>query len=460
MERRRFLSLIASGVVATSLYNCQAPKSSKPPNLIFILADDLGIGDLECFGGRRIETPNLNKMADEGMRFTHFYSAAAVCSPTRVSCLTGRYPLRFNITRHFNDREMHLPANVSTLPKLLKESDYVSMHIGKWHLGGLNVKHCENRECSIPGPLQHGFDHYLCMYEDPQIRAKLIQERRLYREGANYLVRNDEPVEEVNKHWTDYKIEQALKFIEQKNQTDQPFFLNLWFDVPHTPYEPAPKPHISPYQNRAHGDDLLYRSMVDHLDYGVGEVLDKLKELDIQNNTLVIFTSDNGPSHQGSPGPLKGRKCDLHEGGIHMPMIAWWPGKIKSDTVCEELTVTNDILATMCAAANISIPADVRTDGINLLPAMMNGETIQNRTVFWKMDIYRGFYDAVTDEKPEPVATEVVRHGKWKMLAKGGEALELFNLQEDPYERWNLIKWEPEMVAKLTRELRAWLGEI
>ncbi len=374
-------------------------------------------------------------MAAEGMRFTNFYAASPVCSPTRASCLTGCYPQRFGITRHLDDHEMHLPAGTVTLPKLLRQNGYVTKHIGKWHLGGLNVKHTQQRATSIPGPLQHGFDHYLCMYEDPNIRANLLAERRLYREGANFLVSDDQPFPAQNKHWTDVKIEAALQFIEQCHQDNKPFFLNLWFDVPHTPYEPAPKPHINPYKDRAQKDDLYYRSMVAHLDWAIWEITNKLEKLGIKKDTLVLFTSDNGPSYQGSPGPWKGGKTDLHEGGIRIPMIAWWPGQIPASVVGEDVTHTNDILPTFCAAAGI--PITPKIDGINILPRLMNQLKLHDsRRLFGQIDFYDWYPQP--GGKPQPYATEAVREGSWKLLARDGHAVALYNLQEDPYERRNL----------------------
>ena len=144
---------------------------SSKPNIILVLADDLGYGDLSCYGSKRIQTPNIDAMAKEGLRFTQFYASSAVCTPTRVGILTGQYPLRFNVSTHFNDREMFLDNDVLTIPKLLNKQGYQSMHIGKWHLGGLNEAHIRDRKNSMPGPLQHGFDHYLAMIEDPQYRG-------------------------------------------------------------------------------------------------------------------------------------------------------------------------------------------------------------------------------------------------------------------------------------------------
>jgi len=458
MNRRKFLSAVAVSSATFVIPGCFTQKSGQKPNLIFILADDLGYEDLSCFNSKMINTPHIDQLAASGMKFTHFYSASAVCSPTRASCLTGRYPLRFSITRHFTDHEEHLPRGTVTLPKMLQQAGYRTAHIGKWHLGGLNKKHCENREASIPGPNQHGFDEYVCMYEDPAIRAPLLQARRLYREGAKYLVSNDKALPPIQQHWTEYKVERSRQFIVEAVQAKQPFFLNLWFDAPHTPYEPAPEPYLNPYKKRAKGDDLWYRSMVAQMDNGIGKIISKLKQLKIEQNTFIIFTSDNGPSHQGCPGPWTGGKADLHEGGIRVPMIAGWPGTIKSESVTTDVAHTNDLLPTFVAAAGLTLPPDLEIDGINLFPALSGkGKIPAERTLFWQLDLYEWYPQP--GPKPKPFATEIARQGKWKLLAANGTPLALFNMEEDPYERRNLIEVWPERAHELTQSLNQWLNE-
>ncbi len=210
------------------------------------------------------------------------------------------------------------------------------------------------------------------------------------------------------------------------------------------------------------GDDLLYRSMVTHLDYSVSRIIAKLKELGIDKNTLIIFTSDNGPAYQGSPGLFKGRKVDFHEGGIRVPTIAWWPGQIDAGIITNELSHTNDLFPTFCAAAGIETDKTYKLDGKNIMPLLTDNQAIKDRGyVFWQIDLYKnnGNYWKVTDKRPEPVATEIVRRGKWKLLAHAGEAVELFNLDEDPYERWNLMKDYPEIAEEMTKALNDWLAE-
>jgi len=425
------------------------------PNLIFVLADDLGYGDVGCFGSDKIETPHLDQLARSGMRWTRFYAASAVCTPTRASCLTGRYPLRFGITRHFHDGEEHLPRKTVTLPHLLRSAGYATAHAGKWHLGGLHKEHIMDRAHSIPGPLQHGFEHYLATYEDPN-RQVLLKARRMYRDSGKYLVRNDEPAPPTDRHWTDYKVDESLELIERYHREGRPFFLNLWYDAPHTPYEPAPEPYLSIYRGRAEGDDLLYRSMVSHLDAGVGRIVARLDELGIAKNTFILFTSDNGPSFQGSPGPWKGGKADLHEGGIRVPMIASWPGRIPAGTQCDSFGQTNDLLPTFCEAAGVRLPENMDLDGLSLLPQLTRKAPPPERgTVFWQLDLYEWYPQP--GQKPQPYATEVARRGRWKLLARNGVPGELVDLEADPREQRNLLEDQPRVQKELTARLNRWL---
>lgn len=446
-----------------SISSVAQPRNKQtPPNIVLLLADDLGYGDIGTYGSKKIGTPNIDMMAKQGMKFSQFYAGSAVCTPTRVSIMTGRYPLRFNVTRHFKDEIMHLQRDVLTIPKALKKAGYISKHIGKWHLGGLNESHVTDRENSIPGPMEHGFDHYLAMIEDPLYRKPAMLERRLYKDGGKHLIRDEAIIAPINKHWTDIKTDEAVSFIEQQAKTQQPFFLNLWFDTPHSPYEPTPKAILQQYQDKAKGNEQLYRGMVSHLDHSVGRVLSKLKQLGIAENTLVIFTSDNGPAYLGSAGQFRGRKVDFHEGGIRVPAIAWWPNNIKPAQVSNELLHTNDLLPTFSALANLSLPDNALVDGKNVLPHLLTGKPVEERGyVFWQIGEYKhnGNYSRTVIKRPNPVITEIVRKDHWKLLAQDGKGIELYNLEEDPYERWNLITDFPKVTTELSTALRSWLDE-
>lgn len=461
MAQKRFFSLLI--LLSFGVLTFAQKSTSKKPNIILILADDLGYGDLSCYGSKRIHTPQLDKMASEGIKFTQFYAGSAVCTPTRVSILTGRYPLRFNVSTHFNDREMFLNNDMTTIPKALKKEGYVSKHIGKWHLGGLNESHILDRKHSMPGPLQHGFDHYLTMVEDPLYRGPAMREKRLYKDAGKNLAADDKLMPPSDTHWTTLKFESASEFIEKNATNKQPFFLNLWLDAPHAPYESSEEGVMEQYKDRAKGEDFLYRGMVSHIDKGVGSILKQLRKLHIEENTIVIFTSDNGPAYQGSPAHFKGRKTDFHEGGIRVPMIAWWPGNIKEGIVTDEIANTIDLLPTFVNIAQGKINQKDQIDGMDITPILVHNKVLKNRkTMFWEISTrYQKNYNYVnvTDIQLKPTANQIARKGKWKLLAIEGIPNELYNVEEDPYERWNLLKQYPEITKSLSEELNQWLSE-
>lgn len=458
MRTKHFIYIL----IATFFICSCKDKQVQKPNIILILADDLGYGDLGTYGSLRIDTPHLDKMASEGMKFTQFYAASAVCTPTRVSILTGNYPIRYNVSQHFNDREMFLNNNMLTIPKALKKQGYISKHIGKWHLGGLNEVHIKDRENSMPGPLQHGFDSYLSMIEDPLYRGPAMREKRLYKDAGKHLAEDDKILPPDNTHWTTLKFKAAGKFIRNSTKNKQPFFLNLWLDAPHAPYEASEKELTDKYKDRTKGKDLLYRGMVSQLDKGVGAILNQLKSLGIDKNTLVIFTSDNGPAYLGSPAHFKGRKTDFHEGGIRVPMIAWWPNSIDKGVITDHIASTIDLLPTFVSLANGNIASNILIDGIDISSKFTANKPIERKTMFWEISSrYKNSrnYVNVTDQRLSPTVNQIARQDKWKLLAREGEILELYNVDEDPYERWNLIKEYPKVANKLHLELQNWLQE-
>lgn len=462
MTRRQFLAASAlAGLAATSSRPVNADKQTRPPNIILMMCDDMGWCDPSCFGNDRVATPNIDRLAKEGKQLTQFYAASAVCTPSRASVLTGRYPLRFDIRRHFSDNGEFLPLG-TTIPKLLKQAGYGTVHIGKWHLGGLRLADCAMRERS-PGPHQHGFDHYLCQREEQPLRGKMGAERVLYRKGGTCLLRDDAEVKPddpyYNMYLTDIIGAEAVRQIKRYHEENRPVFINLWWLVPHKPYEPAPEPHWS--QTAADGisdDQHRFRSMVARVDHQVGHVLDTLDQLDIADNTLVLFLSDNGGAFEANIGPLKGGKTDLHEGGIRVPFLARWPGKIKADSMSTQLGHSTDLLPTLCSAAELPLPDHHRIDGIDLLPLLTDEvQSVKRGTVFWQIDLYKKMQRH--EPKPKPYATEIARRGRWKMLALEGTPVELFDVEADIGEKDNLLTREPELAASLGRELRAWLAE-
>lgn len=429
------------------------------PNVIILLADDLGYGDLSAYGSQSIETPHLDALAREGIKLSQFYAGSAVCTPSRACLLTGKFPLRYDIRRHFTDNEEHLPEAAVTLPEVLREAGYRTAHIGKWHLGGLRPMDFEARTAgnpANPGPLQHGFEHSLTSIEGAPIRPELIRNRQLYRQGGHYMVRNDQRAEPDDHHWTEIKVNEAIGLIDTYTENREPFFLNLWFDVPHTPYEPAPEPHLSKYQALgATGDQLYFRSMVSHLDAQIGRLVQHLKARGIFEKTIILFTSDNGPAFQGSPGPFKGGKTDLHEGGIRVPMFAIWKDHFPAGSSTFSPMHMADILPTLAAALDIPLEQAQELDGRNRLAALTDPDFAAHEALFWQMDLYKGFQNQ--GPKPTPYATAVIRDGHWKLLANGTGPTELFDLANDHRELYNLLDQEPEQAQALYEKLHTFL---
>ena len=441
-----------------------AADNERRPNIILLLADDLGHGDLSCFGSPAVKTPHLDKLATQGMKFNRFYAASAVCSPTRASVLTGRYPLRFGITKHFNDRNKWLPESATTVAELLKGAGYSTAHIGKWHLGGLHVNEQGERLDNQPGPRQHGFDFYQTQIEQQPLRGRMGGNRTLFRQGGTVLMRNGQKINDEDpyyaKHFTDANGDYATELIKKMSAAGKPFFINLWWLVPHKPYEPAPEPHWS--DTAADGisnDQRCFRSMMQHMDAKVGQVLKTLDELGIADNTIVLFTSDNGAAFEGFIGDLKGGKTDLHDGGLRVPMIVRWPAAIAAGNESDSFGHTNDLLPTFCEAAGVELPANLQLDGVSLLPHLKGKDPPSEDargTVFWQLDLYRKLQRHYP--KPKPFATEVAMRGKWKLLALGGKPVELFDIEADPNEQQNVISENPDLVASLANQLNEWLN--
>ena len=429
--------------------------------MVVLLADDMGYRDLGCFGGHN-PTPHLDALAKNGMRLTRFYSASAVCTPTRASILTGRYPLRFDIRRHFSDGPEHLPAGTVTLPKLLRDAGYRTGHVGKWHLGGLHVGDEGRRLDNMPGPKQHGFNFYQCQIEQQPLRGKMGRSRTLYREGGTCLLRDGVTVPEsdpyYSRHFTDVNGDYAVELIRRFAGEDRPFFLNVWWLVPHTPYEPAPEPHWSASDEGGISDDQRrFRSMVRHMDAKVGEIVETLRERGLLDETLILFTSDNGGAYEANIGDLKGGKTDLHDGGLRVPFIAHWPGRIPAGESSDVVASTIDLLPTVCKAAGVALPGNLAVDGTSLLSHLTDATPMSQRDLFWQMDLYKHLQRHYP--KPKPYATKVMMSGPWKLLTLKGEPVELFHIRKDPLEQNNLLDEERERAEAMAARVRTWLAE-
>ena len=417
-------------ILALGLCLLASCRSTGPPNFVVVYVDDVGYGDLGCYGGE-LATPHLDRLAAEGVRFTDFYSASAICTPSRAALLTGRYPIRSGLTRVlFPKHDQGLPPEERTLPELLGEAGYTSACIGKWHLG----HHPEHL------PRAHGFDRYWGVpYSNDmdKVEGKNRNLDRAWRERDHSpwnvpILENEEEVERPANQatLTARYTEQAIDFIEQAGE--QPFFVYLAHTMPHIPIFVAD-------ELWEEDPERAYALVMQELDASVGALMEALEERGLADNTLVVFASDNGPwlqmgHHGGSAGPLRGGKFDTWEGGMRVPCLMRWPGRIPAGLVSDQVAATLDLLPTFTRLAGVELPADLELDGEDL-GAVLEGGTRQRRPFHY----YRG------------QELEAVRDGDWKLhLAKKGEPRrELYHLPSDIAEARDRSTAEPALVARL-----------
>ncbi|MBM4270049.1 MAG: hypothetical protein FJ144_26180 [Deltaproteobacteria bacterium] len=460
-----FLSLLALTA------GCSGDSSPAPPNVVFIFADDLGYADLSSYGSRTIATPNLDRMASEGARFTQFYVASSVCTPSRASLLTGRYPIRMPIDPRgvfFPDSTGGLPLSEVTIAEVLRERGYVTALVGKWHLGHLPELL----------PMQQGFDSFYGLpYSNdmdephyPGQPAPVHPCNSLFpdcRPGAP-LMENEQIVEMpvLQESLTRRYTERAIDVMRSAVAQDRPFFLYYANNFPHTPLYASDA-------FRGTSADGLYGDVVEELDWSVGEILGEIEALGIDEETLVVFTSDNGPwllwatdapvpqggLDGGSAEPLRDGKSTSFEGGLRVPLIARWPGRIPAGRTVEAPAVMTDWLPTLAAFAGASLPSGVEIDGKDIGP-VLEGRGDRDPPEGFRHLIYRSDNSGLAG----------YREGRWKLklAVAGGESVYsrydhgdlLFDLEADPGEQNDLAASLPEKLAEMKRHMTALAAEV
>jgi arylsulfatase A-like enzyme len=412
------------------------------PNFVIIMADDMGYGDIGCFGNERIKTPHLDRLAANGMKLTDFHSSGAVCSPTRAGLLTGRYQQRAGIpTVIFADpkRSTHphgMQDREHTFAELLTDAGYRTAIFGKWHLGYYKKYN----------PVRHGFGQFR-----GYISGNVDFISHIDQAGRLDWWHDDQLADEAG-YTTHLITRHSVAFIEANG--DKPFCLYVPYEPPHYPYQgPNDKPVRSvgkprgPSETKQSRDDIqrAYKEMVEAMDGGIGEIIAALKKRGIEQNTLVMFFSDNGATRQGSNGPLRGHKGQVWEGGHRVPFIAHWPGKIKTGRVSNDLAITLDVMPTILAAANIDSPTDRKFDGVNLLPLLTEGKPLGRRQLFWGHGKSRA-----------------MRDGHWKLVmdAPGQKQPGLFNLADGLAEQGDLAQQEPVRLKKMLAAVKAWEQDV
>ncbi len=423
------------------------------PNIVFIFADDWGWGDLSCHGHPYVKTPHIDQLAKEGMDFSRFTVASPVCSPSRTAVMTGHFPARYNIDGHF----AYVPSNAKrnmpdwlnlaapSLPRFLQGAGYQTAHFGKWHLGNDMIP-----DSPIPG--LYGYNTY----------------------GAFNCSGEQMPVHD--------DVRNAISFISKSVEQKKPFFINLWIHEPHTPFHTVPK-YEWRFKHLEKREDQIYASVLSHADDRIGELLAHLDTLQLSSNTLVIFSSDNGPARakeekapalvydtatgagwdtgasKGITAGRKGYKASLHEGGINVPFIVRWPGKVpagkRDDT---SLISAVDILPTLCAIAGVTLPNDYTPDGVEQTAVLMgNATTTRENPLFWR---FSGTWPPPKNA-PDHWASYVVVHKQWKFLQnKDGSHTELYDLQKDPLEKNTVHAANPDVIKECQHLLTQWLNSL
>jgi arylsulfatase A-like enzyme len=402
-----------------------SPAFAGPPNVVLIVADDLGYGDLGCYGGKEIRTPNIDRLASQGVRLTDAYAAAPVCSPTRAALLSGRYPQKcgFEWVIRYTEKDRGLDVKDSVLASHLKKAGYETALCGKWHLG-YEKKY---------RPLAHGFDQFFGF-----LAADLDYYSHKDALGDPGLYENDE-LKDAKGYLTDLITERAEKFIESRS--GKPFFLEVAYNAPHWPFQVPGKEDVRDKSNYGPetGTRAEYVKIVERMDQGVGRILDALERKKLSNDTLVIFVSDNGGERLSDNGPLFHGKYSLWEGGIRVPCLLRWPGML-SAKVSDLPLITMDLTSTILTAAGVVM----KLDGIDVVPVLTGKVAAKERTFFWRLPRPNSYFGQVA-----------VRRGDWKYIFDRESEL-LFNLGNDIGERKNLAYQFPHTVKELRTAAAEW----
>lgn len=425
-SRRRFCKTLGLGLAAAAFHGCTGSEKRKgqeksKPNFVVFLIDDLGYGDIEPFGSTENRTPNLNRMAGEGMKLTSFYAANPLCSPTRAALMTGSYPKRVGLESGswfavlMPGDSLGISADEVTLPEILKSAGYKTGCIGKWHLG--------DQPQFLP--TRHGFDYF---YGLPYSNDMWPEFNTTWDFPPLPLMRNEVILGEIKEESDQAKLtsdytEEAIRFIERNK--DAPFFLYVPHSMVHWPQAAR-----AAFLDRAEND--TYRAAVEEIDWSTGQILQTLRRLGLDNNTLFFFTSDNGSGkNAGSNLPLRGGKNTVWEGGMRVPAIAWWPGQVPAGTTCDEIATVMDFYPTFARLAGAALPDDRIIDGHD-----MSG-------------ILRGDPEAGSGYETLLYRTDAIRSGEWKYFADG----QLYNLKNDISETEDVASRYPEVAARMQKKL-------
>lgn len=439
------------------------PVKEQPPNIVVLFIDDMGYGDPSSFGNQRVDTPNIDRLAQEGTKYTHFYVNSPICSASRVALKTGVYPQRelihsfLSSRKHNRKRKMpdFLSSERATYAKLFQNAGYKTAHFGKWHLGG--GRDVDN----APLPQAYGYDESLVSFEglgDRILWSKTGNQRLSWKHGQGKIY------ERPKHQTTETYVDRAITFMEKHRGA--PFLINIFPNDVHDGHVPSQAQEDKWRGKGRNAYEDKFFAVLDAMDQQIGRVLDTLDTLELSDNTLVIFTSDNGPTDwkryydqnltpPGSTQGFRGRKWSLYEGGIRMPFIIRWPNRIKANTVNDKTVVAAiDLFPSLAALTQTPIPSKVEHDGENLADVFLGNSRQRTKPVFWEY----GVHGSIKPGKAEHVSPQLaMRDQDYKLLMNAnGSRVELYNLKNDPKETRNLSRSHPQQVANMKPQLRQW----
>ncbi|MFL2938308.1 MAG: sulfatase [Opitutales bacterium] len=416
------------------------------PNLVILLADDLGYKDVGCYGGP-VQTPAIDQLAKDGVRFTDFYSGCAVCSPSRATLLTGRHHIRTGVYSWISDevQKSHLLLRELTIAEMLKDQGYSTAHVGKWHLG-LPTK---NRP--KPTPSHHGFDYWFTTWNNASPSHK----------NPNNFIRNGQPVGPLEGYSCQLVVNEAIEWLDNHRHPKAPFFLNIWFHEPHAPIA-APDEIVAAY-GELNNKAAIYSGTIDNTDRAIQRVVNKLDAMGIREDTLIIYASDNGSYLEDRTGNLRGKKGSNWDGGIRVPGIFCWPRVIQKNLTLKEPAGLVDIFPTICGLLNLEMPKDRAIDGSDLSDLLMGNQDgfKRHQPLFWHLQKSRpivairdGDFSLVADPDYELSKSNMFQESWIPVIKSGGyRNFQLFDLSRDPGQTHNLSSQNPELFRKLKTKL-------
>jgi arylsulfatase A-like enzyme len=460
-----FLFFVASVILAGTFCQGQAKRATDHPNIIFIYIDDMGYGDLSCYGNQEMQTPNIDRLAKEGIKFTDFYVSSPVCSPSRAGVVTGEYPARNRINGYIDSRwkneirdmANYLDPRAPTIARTLKDAGYATAHIGKWHLGG-------GRDIgNAPLPATYGYDKTLVAFEGL---------------GNRVLIRGDDRLNVASSKlghghitWVDHDYQKTPLFVDTtmafiSHHRSQPFYVELWLNDVHDPYEPTPEA-MEKFKRFANDKyKQQYFATLYSVDQQIGRLLDMLDHSGLSKNTIVFLSSDNGPTDwpryyrddyapPGSVNYFRGRKWSLYEGGIREPLLVRWPGHIPAGKVdSTTITCNIDVFPTLCDLAHVNLPA-AKLDGENMSRAWLGHPQQRKASLMWVYGTNSAYLMPGNPRYRSPDLA--IRDGQWKLLVNDdGSRLELYDLKKDITESVNVAKQHPDIARRLSTEVMNW----